>query len=208
MARSRMRTVAPVDLGKCVPWRIAVKDSSEGPRIGGLGPVGQDVWKIAKDAAYFGTFPLTRSPKSEFSLYVRPYGELVRAQNDGPQDDDRVSCFVHPPTVRGKDRRFKSTLKTQHGVTLGRPRSDLVKGGDMHPYSDHKIGGRPYCCQEPELPEAAALMRQGFVHALQVDFPGAEDGSVSGDWPFGGGLFNLFFRPPFGPTDVRWYVQA
>jgi hypothetical protein len=200
-------TVAPANLDKCIPWRISGKDSPKGPRIGGRGPNGQGAWKIPKDAEYFGTFPLARFPDLEFSLYVRPYDVLVEAQNGGPQEDRRVCCFAHPPSSRGKDRRFESSLKTRHGIVLGRIRSDLVKDEETHPYSDHKIGGRPYCIQEPELPEADALFEQGFIQALQVDFPGAKDGSVSGDWPFGGGLFNLFLKPPFGPKDVRWYLQ-
>ena len=66
--------------------------------------------------------------------------------------------------------------------------------------SDHRI-------RQPELPGAAELFRDGYVQVLQLDFPDGDDGDISGNWPFGDGLFNLFWRPPFIGEPYFWYVQ-
>jgi hypothetical protein len=196
---------APTDLSRCRALRIEARDRRTGPRIGGNGPEGQEAWDLPADTIYFGTFPLSRRPALELSIYARPFDAFVDAMNEGLRQDDLASCVVHPPARRGTSREHRSELSA-HAVRIGRPRGDATRG-EAQPFSGHKIGGRPYCIQEPELEGAAALMRRGFVHVLQIDFPGPEDGDVSGDWPFGDGLFNVLARPPFGPKDIRWAFQ-
>ncbi len=64
--------------------------------------------------------------------------------------------------------------------------------GKEVPVSSHKLGGRPYCIQEPELPGADELLTDGWTQVLQLDFPARSP--VRGAWPFLDGLFNVFMR--------------
>jgi len=91
------------------------------------------------------------------------------------------------------------------GETLDDDLDDDGEGG-LVIYSDHKFRGRPYSIQDPELDGAEELMKRGFVQVLQLDFPGAADGAVRGNWPFFDGLFNLFMLPE-RPSLYEWAVQ-
>jgi hypothetical protein len=51
------------------------------------------------------------------------------------------------------------------------------------------------------------LYERGAIQALQLEVPTLED-NVVGTWPFGGGLFNVFWKPPFFNEPHFWYLQA
>jgi hypothetical protein len=134
----------------------------------------------------------------ELSIFIQ--GDLWNTMNRGIFSDERVAVMAHPPSVRRSDRTYVSVL-SEHRIVLGDEAPDLVADqsddGDPRPMSDHKIGGRPYCIQEPELEGAEALLNRGLLQLLQLDFPDGRDATVSGSWPFADGLFNLFGAPPF-----------
>lgn len=168
-------------------------------------------------AEYIMTFPLATEPGLLATVFRNcPFDEFLDAMNDGFKDDDRIVVIPHATMFpRSRSKRFRSDV-SPHGIIVGDEIPDRVRSHplrppvaevDAQPYSGHKFGGEPYCIQEPELPGARELFEQGFIQAIQVDFPGPEDGDVDGDWPFMDGLFNLFLRPPFVDVPAYWCLQ-
>src|SRR5258708_39432534 len=104
------------------------------------------------------TVRLARAREIELSVCVQ--GELWEAMNRGIFSDKRVVAVVHARSARRSDRTYASVL-SEHRIVLGDEAPDLVTDqsddGGPRPMSDHKIGGRPYCIQEPELEGAEAL---------------------------------------------------
>ncbi|HNB54542.1 MAG TPA: hypothetical protein PK530_21525, partial [Anaerolineales bacterium] len=94
--------------------------------------------------------------------------------------------------------------------SLGEIHPELTQNdvGDPVLREGHKFGGRPYCIQEPTLAGVEELLAQGYRQIFQIDFPSPQDGRISGSWPFGDGLFNLFWRPPFENEPFYWYLQG
>ena len=186
----------------------------EGPidsvlRVGGPGSEGVDSTLLGPHAQFVLTVPLASGPRLCFSLFVNAtFRQLITAMNDGPHSDDRVIVILHDKVPR-LSKRGRFQCMSEHPLVLGAPEPDLVSDGEggFVTESRHKIGGRPYCIQEPELPGASSLLERGFIQVLQLDFPGPPDALVSGDWPFGDGLFNLFWHPHATGEDFVWYVQ-
>jgi hypothetical protein len=149
------------------------------------------------------TLPLAQEPDMELSIFRQ--APLWDAMNRGLHTDDRIVAIVHAPSRRREDRRFASPV-SEHRIVLGAEQDDLVAGdAGPRPIEDHKIGGRPYCVQEPELEGAEALQGSGIVQLVQLDFVSPDDADVEGGWPFSDGMFNLFGAPPF---DVfHWAFQ-
>ncbi len=83
-----------------------------------------------------------------------------------------------------------------HGVQI----SDVVMDEDNNAVirSNHKVGGQAHVINTSEgLPHAISqLIDEGCYHLLQFDFPDANDAPVSGNWPFGNGIFHLFGKEP------------
>jgi hypothetical protein len=79
------------------------------------------------------------------------------------------------------------------------------------PWSGHKLGGRPYFVNrgEPVEQEVNDLLREGYEHVLQMDFPGNDpDAEVSGAWPFGTGMFHVLGRARRGEAeDFLWFFE-
>ncbi len=121
--------------------------------------------------------------------------------NEGVQSDNRVVAIRHGALPRGSSNQFASELSAHPLVISPHSHPDLIDDGEDSGIisSIHKFGGRPYCIQEPELAGANILLENGLVQALQLGFPGHADGKVTGDWPFAGGLFNLFLKPDDDP---------
>ena len=92
---------------------------------------------------------------------------------------------------------FSSEL-SEHPLVLGPEADDwFLEEGEEVVDSRHKLGGRPYTIHDPPdyfsgTREAAEL---GMVHFLQFDFPGQGE-EVEGNWPWGGGMFHVFYRGP------------
>jgi hypothetical protein len=193
-----VKLFAPTDLERSVPFSILDGDSERGPRLGGRAPEGVGDGVLRLDAAYVMTLPLAVEPALELSVFVQ--GEVWDAMNGGLFSDDRIIAIVAPPSARRRDRQFRSAL-SEHRIVLGKEEDDNdnieAPEFDPTPQAHHKLGGRPFCIQEPVLEGAAELQARGYLQLVQLRFPGAGDGEISGSWPFADGLFNLFGAPPF-----------
>ena len=141
---------------------------------------------------------LARDRELRTSATARPWhedGSGTRLRLVGPlprsrQDDHLSGLSAHPLIVQ--EHLAEDTVLNGEG-------GQLIS-------SAHKFGGRAYCVQEPELQGAEALLDSGYVQALQLDFPGSADATVSGDWPFADGIFNLFMHPDESHP-VYWAFQ-
>jgi len=204
-----MQLYAPVDVALSCPFRIPDGPSQSGPRIGGLAPSLLTPPALHPSAEYILTFPLCVEPLLYASIFRNcASDDFFHALNDGFMADDRIVAAVHPDLPRGESALHASQV-SPHPLRLQLPAPDVLPDGEggFVTSSDHKLGGRPYCIQEPEVEGADALIAAGYVQVLQVDFPGFEDGNICGPWPFGDGLFNLLWRPPFLASELRWCIQ-
>jgi hypothetical protein len=207
-----MKLIVPSDRGMHRPFRIGDGVSTQGPRLGGRAPAFDAgvTAALPAGAEYFLTFPLAVEPGLFASLFLNaPFDELLEARNAGFMTDDRIILLTHGEVPRAGHTRHQSPI-SPHPIILLPEAPDLISDGEGGFIFDsgHKVGGQPYCIQEPELPGAADLFTQGLAHVLQLDFPGARDGGVKGSWPFGDGLFNIFWRPPFEGCQPHWYWQG
>jgi hypothetical protein len=75
-------------------------------------------------------------------------------------------------------------------------------------YTDHKIGGQPHFGQlEHEVGAALSLLRNGYVHLIQIAFPSNEDAIINVDWPFGEAVFHVFAKKSGSGFEFR-YIWA
>ena len=187
--------------------RLSVRggDSTTGPRLGGRPPVG--VVPKNKGLSYLITLPW--SEELEVSLFVDADADFIFSSAASvPSGPPHYELIRHEPRPRGESGAYDSEL-SEHPILIG----DLVDDageldfdGVRQPYSDHKIGGRPYFLQgEPELEDAvAALLADGFGHAIQLGFPGSPGVDVRGTWPFGDGLFHVLVREVRDGDGLEW----
>jgi hypothetical protein len=108
-------------------------------------------------------------------------------------------AITHGASVRGNDSALISELPP-HPIKHLPMCEDYVidDDGSRIVESDHKLGGYPFIQDIGEgLPTAVAQAHEeGFFQVVQIDFPGAKDGPVDGDWPFAGGIAHLLGREP------------
>jgi hypothetical protein len=157
------------------------------------------------------TLPISQEPTLYASVFQNcSFKELIKAINAGFKTDDRLVIVPHHANLpRATDDRHRSTVNACEIIIQEGVSSDWIPDGEGGRVrnSHHKFGGEPFCIQEPELPGASELFDSGYVQVAQVDFPGPEDGSIEGDWPFLDGVFNLFGLPPLEQSDYKWYLQ-
>ena len=167
---------------------------------------------LRDEAQYFGTFPLYTDPSPlYFSLFINcEFWDLVSSLNLGLQTDDRIVVVTHPALPRSHSTQYASQLISQHSLHIDELAADMVQSdsGEMVIRERHKFGGRPFCIQEPVLPGSEELFAQGYRQLLQIDFPSPADGRVSGNWPFGDGIFNLFWKQSLSSEPYFWYLQG
>ena len=203
-----MKIIAPTDRTMSIPFRIGDGPSEDGARLGGTAPEGISSPLLRPNARYFMTFPLATEPPLFASLFVNcSFTELIKAMNNGVQNDDRIILIVHSPCPRGTGSAYASAISS-HPLLVGSPQSDtFIEDGEWMLEPHHKFGGNPFCIQEPELPGMAELFEQDYIQVVQIDFPNRNDGDVDGDWPFMDGVFNVFWKPPFTGVPYYWYLQ-
>ena len=72
-------------------------------------------------------------------------------------------------------------------------------------YSDHKVGGQPFFSQlEGEVGATLALLRDGYIHLLQIAFPSSNDTLINADWPFGEAVFHVFAKKSKNGFEFRY----
>ncbi|HMV28043.1 MAG TPA: hypothetical protein PKE23_01555 [Anaerolineales bacterium] len=202
--------IFPFELQQSRPFHFVEETSLAAARIGGTMPDGISV-PLRDDARYFGTFPLyDGNSRLFFSIFINgSFASFIHALNAGFQTDDRVVVIVHEKKPRSTDTKYASGL-SPHAIQVHDIASDLIQNdiGETVIRERHKFGGRPYSIQEPILPGSEALFAQGYRQVLQIDFPNPTDGAISGSWPFGDGIFNLFWKAPFEKEPYYWYLQG
>lgn len=196
---------------KMVPFSIGNGSSEDGPRLGGAAPAG--VCPSTNRLKYFLTSPI--EPGLMMSVFVDPafaFGDGFKRVVDG----GGVEVHFHPPTTRGLEPTAWDSELSPHPLVLGteaedvEPQDDDESSGDWQedeveePYSSHKLRGVPFLVEQGEDLDMAVrgLLGKGFYQCLQIDFPGHEDGDVSGTWPFGTGLFHVLIRRQ--RRDIEW----
>lgn len=89
------------------------------------------------------------------------------------------------------------------------PESPTVEAlGNPAIYTDHKVGGQPFFSQlEGEVGATLALLREGYIHLLQISFPSSHDSPIDADWPFGEAVFHVFAKKSKNGFEFR-YIWA
>lgn len=200
-----MRAVFPEGEGECIPVTIGEGPSQKGPRIGGLKPNGVAPSRMGGE--YFGTICVSLDPVVDVSLFLFVGRDWFGCSGRlWPAEGSPIDVVVHGESVRGTDIESASTL-SPHPLILGARTSDWIRdeSGEKLVAPSHKLGGSPSLMHgEPALErEVNALLSSGVRQVLQMDFPGnGNDALVSGNWPFGDGLFHLL-----GTTglDPKWF---
>ncbi len=202
--------IYPDDPNFSRPFHFAAEHQPGGPRIGGNMPEGLVVL-LHDSAAYFGTFPLYEDNGLYLSLFINcSFAEFLSALNQGFQTDNRIVVITHEEKPRSKSTKYASKL-SQHRLQIDGIKADTIQNdsGENVIRERHKFGGRPFCIQEPLMEGSEELLIQGYRQILQIDFPvSREDGKISGNWPFGDGIFNLFWKYPFENAKYYWCLQG
>jgi len=156
---------------------------------------------MTADCRYFMTVPVATGMElsvfinRSFDTLIEHSGELFR--------DERVLLLTHGESERAASSPWTSEV-SEHPLLLGAENDDWrIEGGEEVVQSCHKLGGRPYTIHDPPnyiegTRDAADL---GMQHFLQIDFPGYGE-EVHGDWPWGDGLFHVFYRGD--PGGAEW----
>ena len=203
--------ISPDNINLSRPFHFVNEDTSSKARIGGNMPEGLSI-SLDENAQYFGTFPLYEDASQlYFSLFINcSFKEFVIDWHGSIKDSNKITIALHEYRPRSESTQYASRLKSQHSIEILKTREDVYQSdmGELVVREGHKFGGTPYCLQEPKLIGWEELLAQGYRQILQIDFPGLEDGAVSGSWPFGDGIFNLFWKHPFEGEKYFWCVQS
>lgn len=193
-----MQLLCSADPSVSIPIRVGSGPSDVGPRLGGRAPEGVRPQGGSASTAYLMTLPLGIQPALEASIFLSfDFDGMADAAGDlapnGP-----VTVLTHTPSRRATTREYASNL-SEHPLILGVPSNDELTSdtGVRLTKSSHKIGGRPFFLHgEPTIEtDVEIAYRAGFRQLVQLAFPGGSgDATVSGDWPFGDGLFHVFVR--------------
>lgn len=210
MVNTETGLIYPFDSKLSRPFHFIEETEVQGARIGGTMP--EDIiYSFNETAEYFGTFPVY-SEKQDlyFSVIINcTFAELIASLNQGLQKDNRIVVVLHKEAPRSTSIKFSSKINA-HSLVISDPVSDYItnSSGISYVRERHKFGGMPFCIQE-DLPDGtAAAINNGYRHILQIDFPGIADINVSGSWPFGDGIFNLFWKFPFENNGFFWCIQG
>lgn len=204
-----MKLVAPA-FDWSIPLRIDASDVLAGARLGGRAPDGCSPRRLGEGARYLATVPLSSDPELEVTVFTSfSFEEMLDAASSIARATQLTDAVAHSPSRRRDDSAFLSELPG-YGLVLGEPQKDIeLDQGRAVVRSTHKLGGRPYFMHgDPSLEqEVEALLDAGFRQVLQLEFPGASDAPVEGDWPFADGVFHVLGREPFGPEDWRAFWE-
>lgn len=180
---------------RCCRIRIGRGPSDTGPRFGGRAPAG--VAPQNHSLKYLLTVPWGKG--LELSVFVDADPDYI--YDDAvllPCGTPHFEVKLHRECGRGS-RSPSDSAMTEHPLLIDAEMDDLGPiddDGIQRPYSGHKLGGRPYFVHgDLRLEESVAALRsQGFLHAVQMDFPADPDAKVAGPWPFGNGMFHVLVR--------------
>jgi len=119
-----------------------------------------------------------------------------------------VEIVLHGRSRRGSAALLASPLSGR-AIVIGAEQDDWYVTEDGRvPIGRHKMGGRPSIHKEWDLEGVCAELQQSrYVQVVQLDFPGPEDLTGIGSWPFGDGMFHILAREPFDPQDWIWFWE-
>ncbi len=206
-----MALYAPKLPTSCRPFTVGTGASATGARLGGRAPKLEPWPQLHPAAEYFLTLPLQSDPELFISVF-RNCGpdEIWDAMNAGFRSDASVFAVAHPDVPRRDDDLAASVLSA-HPLLIADVTDDWMDSGEPDigrlVRAGSKIGGRPFCIQEPELEGADELLAAGYLQVAQFDASNPSDALVSGNLPFGDGLLNLFWKAPWNPREPRWAFQ-
>ena len=154
------------------------------------------------DVSLFSTF--------DYNILDSRYSFFPATYKMHDESNPLVQFVVHPEETQRDDHSpLKNSIKALE-LVFGEVRSDppcegVEDLGAAAIYSDHKVGGLPFFNQiEGEVGKSLQLLRDGFVHLLQITFPSNADSLSSGNWPFGESAFHVFARHD-ALRDFRFY---
>jgi hypothetical protein len=194
-----------VDLActKCIPFVIGEGPSEHGPRLGGVAPEG--IKPKVDGLRYFLTVPVDRPGEVMMSVFSDPSEHFIFGGNAGKiLAGSGVDVAFHGAVGRSKQSNACDSPLTPHPIVLLNEVADAQEeeGGEVVPNSANKLGGDPYLVERAGRldEEVRQLLASGYRQSLQIDFPSAQDAAVSGDWPFGTGMFHVLTRQ----TDIGY----
>jgi len=175
--------------------------------IGGLPPSGIIPEHATAHTTYFATLGLTHDlDVSLFNSFdyedkENPNNFFEAAYRLWPHRSDLMQFIVHRrQTDIAASSRYESHLPYL-GFFFEAASSDPVGFGavpyaTLDIYSDHKAGGIPYFEQLEGsiLDDSLSALSNGYIHMLQLAFPGPQDSPIDADWPFGFMIFHLFAK--------------
>ena len=158
------------------PFRIGDGPSQSGARLGGRAPVLDAMPLLAPASQYVLTFPLLLEPVVYVSVFVNGTIETF-----GEIDERRPSVRPQNPWRYDTGRRFavtrtRSVERSAHPLHVADVlEPDLVDDGEGERsiWSGHKLGGRPYCIQEPESRRSRGAACSGLRPGSSARLPGS-----------------------------------
>lgn len=199
------------------PFRLKAAHAGSGrSSIGGEPPLGILPSQVYPQTRYLGTLGLVGNlDASLFTTldYSKPPSPFNLFSATGKLQDtssDLVQFVVHPTQLaRSCGSPLRSEL-TSLGFEFGFPGVDPDYA---HPetlweagiHTGHKVGGAPFFDQlEGDVMAAYQLLREGYVHLLQLSFPSDQDDEVAIDWFFGDTTFHVFARKDKEDVQFRY----
>lgn len=211
-----VRALCPDTPFTCIPLRISETGNDPAGLLGGRPPRGVSPIE-QKQLRYFATVPLAIEPRLDVSIFVADFTQLLPRRGQ-LNDPGLVWPLVHAPQPRAVASEVASSLTERALLLLGETDDVPLDEDAAAPLEEteemlldgldcHKIGGAPRLVRRtPELVEAVrSILRSDFKLIAQFTFPDDQDALVSGDWPFGDGVFSLFGQEPFGADSWKWY---
>jgi len=179
----------------CRPIVIAAEDSNTGNRLGGHAPAEYHPAIRNPKAVYFATLIFDEAGR-ELSIFLAErskYDVLKHCRHLMAADAGPVTLLLHSHSCRSARTENASNL-SGHRLIVEDEIKDL---GDEPGAADHQIGGKPYYHHDygKIMEETQRAIAAGYIHMLQLSFPGYRDAMVEGDWPFGEYVFHIFGKP-------------
>lgn len=201
-----MSRLFPSDRNYCIPLVIGDDNSDVGSRLGGLAPAGIRPRHVTESTRYFCTIQIAKAPVLEASVFLSfNFSQMASNAGSIQSSGELFEAIVHGPSIRGNDSAFASEL-SPHPILYQSICEDHVVDDDGSRIirSEHKLGGYPFIQDSGEgLPFAISeLYVKGYFQVMQIDFPGAKDGPVNGNWPFAGGIVHFLGSEPL--EESKW----
>lgn len=203
-----------------IPFRLRREAALQaGCTMGGVPPVGVTPVFVEAGTRYLATLGLeTGLAVSLFSTFEYESRQSRFNFFQGTcrlhdQSNALVQFVLHQPAnCRDDNSIFKNEIPML-GFVFGVPGTDpecasVEELGNPNIYMGHKIGGQPFFSQlDGDVVEVPTLLRNGYVHLLQIAFPTNQDTLINANWPFGESVFHVFAIKSNGVFEFR-YIWA